>query len=96
MARMGLRIRTRLFSRIMQQEISFFDQTKTGDITSRLSSDCKTMVDTLSLNINVFLRCSVKAIGCLFFMFKLSWNLSLVTIIGKLNFSSDLSSGVFF
>ena len=82
MARMGLRIRTRLFSKIMRQEISFFDQTKTGDITSRLSSDCKTMVDTLSLNINVFLRCSVKAIGCMVFMFKLSWNLTLVTIIG--------------
>lgn len=82
MARMGLRIRTRLFSRIMHQEISFFDETKTGDITSRLSSDCKTMVDTLSLNINVFLRCSVKTIGCLVFMLKLSWNLTLVTIIG--------------
>ena len=44
----------------MKQEVSFFDTTKTGDITNRLSSDCKTMVDTLSLNINVFLRCGVK------------------------------------
>ena len=44
----------------MRQEVSFFDTTKTGDITNRLSSDCKTMVDTLSLNINVFLRCGVK------------------------------------
>ena len=80
---MGLRIRSKLFSRIMQQEIGFFDTTKTGDITSRLSSDCKTMVDTLSLNTNIFLRSSVKAIGCLVLMFRLSWNLSLVTIIAR-------------
>ena len=56
MARMGLRIRTKLFNNVMRQETAFFDQTKTGDITNRLSSDCQTMVDTLSLNINIFLR----------------------------------------
>ena len=82
MARMGLRIRTKLFNNVMRQETAFFDQTKTGDITNRLSSDCQTMVDTLSLNINIFLRSMITAIGSVIFMIKLSWNLSLLTIIG--------------
>jgi ATP-binding cassette subfamily B (MDR/TAP) protein 9 len=63
-------------------ETAFFDQTKTGSMTSRLSSDCKTMVDTISLNINIFLRSSVTAIGSIIFMVRISWNLSLLTIIG--------------
>ena len=40
------------------------------------------MVDTLSLNINVFLRCAVKAIGSIVFMAKISWHLTIVTLIG--------------
>ena len=63
-------------------ETAFFDQTKTGDITNRLSADCQIMVDTLSLNINIFLRSSITAIGSIVFMVKLSWNLSLLTLIG--------------
>jgi len=40
------------------------------------------MVDTLSLNINIFLRSMVTIFGSIFLMVKLSWELSLLTIIG--------------
>ena len=53
-----------------------------GDMTSRLTSDTTTMSDTLGLNLNIFLRNVIKAIGVVFFMFKLSWRMSIVTLIG--------------
>ena len=36
MARLNLRIRTKLFDSLLCQDIGFFDTTKTGEITSRL------------------------------------------------------------
>ena len=54
---------------LLSQDIGFFDVTKTGDITSRLSSDTTLVGDQVSLNVNVFLRSLVQAIGVLLFMF---------------------------
>jgi len=54
------RIRNLFFTRIINQDIEFFDQTKTGDITSRLSSDITTVGEAISLNLNVFLRNGVQ------------------------------------
>ena len=56
LGRMTLRLRYQLFKSILEQEVGFFDKTRTGDILSRLSADVATMTDTLSLNVNVFLR----------------------------------------
>ena len=54
------RLRSRLFAAILKQDIEFFDQTKTGDLTSRLSSDTTTVGEAVSLNLNVFLRSGVQ------------------------------------
>ena len=40
------------------------------------------MSSTVGLNVNVFLRNLIKAIGVVFFMFKLSWRMSVLTLIG--------------
>ncbi len=40
MARLNLRIRTRLFHSLLRQDIGFFDTTKTGEITSRSATNC--------------------------------------------------------
>lgn len=82
MVRLNIRIRNHLFSSMLSQEIGFFDSIRTGDLTSRLTSDTSTMSDALSLNTNIFLRSLIKAIGVCAFMFTLSWRLSLVTVIG--------------
>lgn len=52
-----------------------------GEITSRLTTDCETMSSTISTNLNVFLRNTVMLLGSLIFMSTLSWRLSLVTFI---------------
>lgn len=54
------RLRDRLFAAILKQDIEFFDRTKTGDITSRLSSDITTVGEAVSVNLNIFLRSSVQ------------------------------------
>ena len=79
MAKLNVRVRNKLFSTLLQQEMGFYDTVKTGDITSRLSADTTKMSDQISLNVNVFLRSVVQAIGVLFFMFRISIKMSVVT-----------------
>ena len=81
-ARFFKRISNFLFGSIVKQEIGFFDNTKTGEIVSRLTSDISKMSEQVGLNINVFLRNCVQSTGTCVFMFKLSWKLSIVTLIG--------------
>uniref|UniRef100_A0A8C9S3J2 ABC-type oligopeptide transporter ABCB9 n=1 Tax=Scleropages formosus TaxID=113540 RepID=A0A8C9S3J2_SCLFO len=81
-ARLNVRLRNLLFRSLMRQEIGFFDANHTGDITSRLTSDTTQVSDLISENVNLFLRSLVKALGFCFFMFGMSWKLSLVTIMG--------------
>lgn len=80
-ARVNVRLRMRLMDSLLVQDIGFFDTTKTGDITSRLSSDTTLVGDQVTLNVNVFLRSLVQAIGVLIFMFILSWQLSILAFI---------------
>ena len=80
-ARVNVRLRSMLMDSLLSQDIGFFDITKTGDITSRLSSDTTLVGDQVSLNVNVFLRSLVQAIGVLIFMFLLSWQLTLLAFI---------------
>ncbi|KAI1703534.1 ABC transporter transmembrane region domain-containing protein [Ditylenchus destructor] len=80
-SRIDRRIRDDLFRSLVQQEIGFFDENKTGEICSRLTSDCQTMSNTLSLYMNVLTRNLTMLVGSLMFMFSLSWRLTLVTFI---------------
>eukprot|EP00611_Tribonema_gayanum_P026313 TRINITY_DN6231_c0_g1_i4.p1 TRINITY_DN6231_c0_g1~~TRINITY_DN6231_c0_g1_i4.p1 ORF type:complete len:694 (-),score=150.70 TRINITY_DN6231_c0_g1_i4:355-2436(-) len=80
-SRVNVRIRQMLFDSLVRQEIGFFDTTKTGEITSRLSADCTKVGDQVCLNINLFLRNFVQAAGTLLFMFYLSWRLSTVAFV---------------
>lgn len=80
-ARINVRLRVKLMDSLLAQDIGFFDVTKTGDITSRLSSDTTLVGDQIALNVNVFLRSVVQAIGVLSFMFVVSWQLSIVAFI---------------
>lgn len=80
-ARINVRLRVKLMDALLSQDIGFFDITKTGDITSRLSSDTTLVGDQISLNVNVFLRSLVQAIGVLLFMLMVSWQLTVLAFI---------------
>ena len=63
------------------QEMGFFDATPVGEITSRLSADCSTVCDQISLNLNVLARSLMQATTVLAFMLVASWRLTVVTMI---------------
>jgi ATP-binding cassette subfamily B protein len=47
----------------LQQDIAFFDATRTGELTSRLASDTSVLQNTVSVNLSMALRYIVGAIG---------------------------------
>ena len=57
--RVVARLRARLFSQILEQEIGFFDENRTGDVLSRLSDDCSGL--SLSLCVCVCVCVCVRA-----------------------------------
>ena len=80
-ARFSLRLRQMLFDKLLEQEIGFFDATKTGEISSRLSADCQAVGSNVELNVNVFLRSFLQAGLTLAFMFWINWRLALLAFI---------------
>ncbi|CAF0794466.1 unnamed protein product [Adineta ricciae] len=75
------RLRNKFFTAVLKQDIEFFDQNKTGEITSRLSSDITTVGEAISINLNIFLRSIVQTVGTVVMMLVLSWNLFLLVMI---------------
>jgi ABC-type multidrug transport system fused ATPase/permease subunit len=80
-SKLDIRLRAMLFESVAKQEVAFFDKTETGQITSRLTSDVTKVSDSVPLNVNVFLRSFVQAIGVIGFMASLNWRLTLVTFV---------------
>jgi len=80
-ARAAIRLRCKLFDSLLTQDIGFFDATKTGELTSRLTQDCQKVVDQVELNVNVFLRTLVQLVTTLCFMFFISVELTAVSFV---------------
>jgi ABC-type multidrug transport system fused ATPase/permease subunit len=80
-ARVNVRLRIKLMDSLLSQDIGFFDTTRTGDITSRLSSDTTLVGSSITTNLNIFLRSIVQAAGVLIFMFCISWQLALLSFL---------------
>lgn len=74
--RIVLRLRQRLYESILSQEVAFFDFQRTGELMSRLASDCTTLQNTVSVNVSQGLRNLGQVIGGFAFMFYTSWRLS--------------------
>ncbi|XP_055732265.1 antigen peptide transporter 2-like [Salvelinus fontinalis] len=75
------RMKVKLFGALVKQEIGFFETIKTGDITSRLSTDTTLMGRAVALNVNVLLRTLIKTLGMLSLMMSLSWKLTLLMLM---------------
>uniref|UniRef100_A0A8C1PJ11 ATP-binding cassette, sub-family B (MDR/TAP), member 3 like 1 n=1 Tax=Cyprinus carpio TaxID=7962 RepID=A0A8C1PJ11_CYPCA len=75
------RVKVQLFGSLVRQDIGFFETIKTGDITSRLSTDTTLMGRAVALNVNVLLRTMIKTLGMLYLMLSLSWKLTLLMLM---------------
>ncbi|XP_026544083.1 antigen peptide transporter 2 [Notechis scutatus] len=80
-SRMVIRIRNLLFSSLVRQDLAFFQEVKTGALSSRLSKDTVMMSHSVPLNTNIFLRTLIKTVGLYGFMIGLSWRLTLLMLI---------------
>ncbi len=79
--RIVLRLRQRLYEKILNQDITFFDFNRTGELMSRLASDCTTLQNTVSVNVSQGLRNLGQVIGGFAFMFYTSWKLSAMMLV---------------
>jgi len=74
-------LRIRLFARILAQEVGFFDSTKTGELTSRLTSDTQVLQNAVTSNLSMALRYVTQALGGVIVLFVTSWQLALIMIV---------------
>jgi ATP-binding cassette subfamily B protein len=67
--RVVARLREELFAKVMEQDIAFFDERKTGELTSRLASDTTVLQNAVSVNISMGLRFVATIAGGVGFLF---------------------------
>jgi ATP-binding cassette subfamily B protein len=71
-------LRTRLFSAILDQDVAFFDQRRTGELTNRLAADTTVLQNTVTVNVSMALRHGLGAIGGIVL---LSWMSPRMTVV---------------
>ena len=82
--RLVARLRCQLYSSILKQEISFFDEHTTGELVSRLGSDTTLLQTVISFAIPEVFTGVIKSITALVLMFVLSAKLAGLSIGGVL------------
>jgi ABC-type multidrug transport system fused ATPase/permease subunit len=78
--RVVARLRKNLFQHLINQEIAFFDVTRTGELLSRLSEDTQIIKNAATTNLSEALRNLTTALIGLGFMFQTSWRLTLLAL----------------
>lgn len=78
--RVVARLRKDLFRHLINQEIAFFDVTRTGELLSRLSEDTQIIKNAATTNLSEALRNLTTALIGLGFMFQTSWRLTLLAL----------------
>jgi len=74
------RLREQFFRAILEQEVAFFDERRTGELTSRLSSDASILQSAVSANISMVLRNAATAVGGIGFLFYTSPRLTALVL----------------
>ncbi|XP_029644906.1 ATP-binding cassette sub-family B member 10, mitochondrial [Octopus sinensis] len=75
------RLREKLYSSLLRQEIGFFDNTKSGELVNRLANDTALIGQSLTGNISDGLRSIGQAVGGLAMMVYVSPQLSLASML---------------
>jgi ABC transporter fused permease/ATP-binding protein len=76
-----VRLRQRLYTHVLEQEVAFFDFNKTGELMSRLSADCSVLQNAVSVNISMGLRNIVSALGGLVLLVYTSPRLAAIVLV---------------
>jgi len=78
--RVVARLRADLYGALMRQEVAFFDERRTGELTSRLASDTTVLQNAVTMNISMLLRFGSMGVGALAILVWTSWQLTLVML----------------
>lgn len=73
-------LRRQSYSHIIRVSPEFFENTKVGDVITRLTVDCTVLYETISANISFFLRNSLLFFGGILLLFFTSTKLSLLSL----------------
>jgi ABC transporter fused permease/ATP-binding protein len=73
-------LRRDAYASLLDQEIAFFDQHKTGDLTSRLATDTSVLQNAVSVNLSMLLRNLAASLGGVAMLFVTSWRLTLLML----------------
>ena len=76
--RVVLRLRKRLFTHMLTQDVGFFDKTKSGELVNRLSADVMMLKSAVETAWAQFLSCVMSLIATLVYLFFVSWKLTLI------------------
>ncbi len=79
--RVVARLRTDLFDSLIHQEIAFFDETRTGELTNRLASDTTVLQNTVTVNVSMALRHAIGVVGGIAMLLWMSPVLTLLTLL---------------
>ncbi|MER2033446.1 ABC transporter ATP-binding protein, partial [Exiguobacterium indicum] len=74
-------LRTLLWKHLLTLSIPFYDETKSGELVSRLNSDATTLQQLLSEQLVRLLTSLVSIIGAITILFFLDWQMTLVMVI---------------
>lgn len=74
-------LRNQLYQAITRQEMGFFDERKTGELTSRLASDTQVLQSAVTVNLSMLLRNGAQVLGGMILLTYTSWKLSLVLLV---------------
>jgi ABC-type multidrug transport system fused ATPase/permease subunit len=74
------RMREKLFTTLLNQDIAFFDAEAVGALTSRLGSDCQQVSQIIGTDLNIMFRNALQGIGAFLYLMVLSWQMALTTL----------------
>jgi ABC transporter fused permease/ATP-binding protein len=73
-------LRKDTYAKLLEQEIAFFDEHKTGDLTNRLATDTTVLQNAVSTNLSMALRNFAAVAGGTTMLFVTSWKLTLLML----------------
>ena len=80
--RISRNLRKDFYSSIINKDVPFFDEKRTGDLVSRLNSDIQVVQNTLGTSMSMFVRSMLQIIVMLFILFYISPTLTGTTLAG--------------
>ena len=78
--RLVARLRIQVYKKILELDISFFDQSKSGELSNRISADTILLQNIVTSQLSQFTSSIIQIVGSLLVLFSYSWRLTLVML----------------